>query len=529
MMRAAYYWISVLLLAAIGTAYVFWHPIAWLLVLAVPYILIGLYDINSRHNVLRNYPVIGHLRYMMEFISPEIRQYFVETNQSGRPFNREMRTLIYRRSKGDGDTLPFGTQQDITVQGYDFAYHSLAPRVPPEETARVTVGGPQCSRPYDASRLNVSGMSFGALSGNAILALNRGALLGGFAHNTGEGGLSRYHLRHGGDIIWQIGTGYFGCRTPDGGFDPEQFREKAQLDAVKMVEIKLSQGAKPSHGGVLPGVKVNREIATARGVAPGEDCISPPAHSEFASPEGLLEFVARLREMSGGKPVGFKLCLGIRSEFLAICKAMRSTGVLPDFITVDGAEGGTGAAPVEFTDNLGTPINEGLAYVHSALTGAGLRENIRLIASGKVATGFDMVIKHALGAELCNVARPMMFSIGCIQALRCNTNTCPTGITTQDPRRSRALDVETKHVRVRNLHDATLGSFLDLTGALGHDDPDRLTPDLIWHRRTDGPAVTYAEIYSFLRPNQLLEGGSLPADWERDWRRADAGSFRPAA
>ncbi|HYW93766.1 MAG TPA: FMN-binding glutamate synthase family protein [Gammaproteobacteria bacterium] len=529
MMRAVYYGVSALVLAVIGAVYVFWHPIAWLLVLAVPYILIGLYDINSPHNVLRNYPVIGHLRYMMEFISPEIRQYFVETNQSGRPFNREMRTLIYRRSKGNGDTLPFGTQQDITVQGYDFAYHSLAPRVPPAETARIAVGGPQCSHPYDASRLNISGMSFGALSGNAILALNRGALLGGFAHNTGEGGLSRYHLRHGGDIVWQIGTGYFGCRTPDGGFDPEQFREKARLDAVKMIEIKLSQGAKPSHGGVLPGVKVNGEIAAARGVALGEDCISPPAHSEFGSPEGLLEFVARLREMSGGKPVGFKLCLGIRSEFLAICKAMRSTGILPDFITVDGAEGGTGAAPVEFTDNLGTPINEGLAYVHSALTGAGLRENIRLIASGKVATGFDMVIKHALGAELCNVARPMMFSLGCIQALRCNTNTCPTGVTTQDPRRSRALDVETKHVRVRNLHGATLKSFLDLTGALGHDDPDRLTPDLIWHRRTDGPAVTYADIYSFLRPNQLLEGVSLPADWEGAWHRADARSFRPAA
>ncbi len=527
MMRIIYYWVCALLLGAVVVAGPFWPPVTWLLVLAVPYVLIGIYDILSPHNVLRNYPVIGHLRYIMEFISPEIRQYFVETNQSGRPFNREIRTLIYRRSKGEGDTLPFGTQQDIVAQGYDFAYHSLAPRKPVPERARLGVGGPQCTRPYDASRLNISAMSFGALSGNAIMALNKGARLGGFAHNTGEGGLSPYHLQHGGDIIWQIGTGYFGCRRPGGGFDPEQFREKSHLDAVKMIEIKLSQGAKPSHGGVLPGVKVNREIANARGVTPGQDCISPPAHSEFASPAGLLQFVARLRELSGGKPVGFKLCLGIRSEFLAVCKAMRTTGILPDFITVDGAEGGTGAAPVEFTDNLGTPVNEGLAYVHSALTGVGLREDIRLIASGKVATGFDMVIKHALGAEMCNVARPMMFSIGCIQALRCDRNTCPTGITTQDPRRSRALDVETKHVRVRNLHEATVRSFLDLTGALGYADPDQLSPEVIWQRTTGGKARTYAELFPWLEPGQLLEARALDPHWSREWHAADPASFAP--
>ena len=524
MPRIIFYWISAISLALVAGLYWVWPPVLFLLILVVPYIGIGIYDIRSPHNVLGNYPVIGHLRYFFEFIAPELRQYFVETNQSGRPFNREQRGLIYARAKGETDTQPFGTQQDISDNGYEFAYHAIATRNPGESSKRITVGGPDCTQPYDASRLNISAMSFGALSANAIMALNWGAKLGGFAHNTGEGGLSPYHLKYGGDIIWQLGTGYFGCRTPDGGFDAEEFRKKASLDAVKMIEIKLSQGAKPSHGGVLPGAKVNAEIAKARGVAEGETCVSPPQHREFDSPEGLLRFVARLRELCGGKPVGFKLCVGKRSEFMGICKAMLETGISPDFITVDGAEGGTGAAPVEFTDRLGTPTNEALVFVDSCLKGVNLREQIRIIASGKIASGFDMVTKMALGADMCNVARPMMFAVGCIQALRCDRNTCPTGVATQDPRRSRALKVEDKHERSRNLHHAMMESFVDLLGAMGLDDAEQLKPNLISHRVNDGPAQPYSQIYEFLAPGDLL-GEYVPPAYRDDWEAARADRF----
>lgn len=527
MMRIAFYYAAIGILLVIAGVYFVWPPILYALVVVGPLILLGIRDIYSPHNVLSNYPVIGHLRYIFEFISPEIRQYFVETNQSGRPYNREIRNLIYSRAKAEKDTLPFGTQRDIDLEGYEFAYHSLAPSEVDESAARVLVGGPDCSQPYSASRLNISAMSFGALSSHAIMAMNKGARHGNFAHNTGEGGLSPHHLRHGGDIIWQIGTGYFGCRTKDGGFDPDAFKEKASLDNVKMVEVKLSQGAKPSHGGVLPGAKVNAEIAEARGVPVGETCVSPPAHRTFSTPEGLLEFVAHLRELCGGKPVGFKLCLGVRSEFLGICKAMLKTGITPDFITVDGAEGGTGAAPVEFTDSLGTPINEGLAYVHNALTGVDLRERIRVIASGKIATGFDMVTKIALGADLCNAARPFMFSVGCIQALRCDTNTCPTGVTTQDPRRIRALRVDNKYIRVSNYHRATIKNFLDLTGAMGLDHPDKLKPAHIYHRVLDTPyARDFSQLVEFLQPGELL-GERVPRRFAADWQRASAERFQP--
>lgn len=524
MPRIIFYWISAAALALVAGLYWVWPPILFLLILIIPYIVIGVVDIRSPHNVLGNYPVIGHLRYFFEFIAPELRQYFVETNQSGRPFNREQRGLIYARAKGQTDTQPFGTQQDISDNGYEFAYHAIATRTPAEAVRRVRVGGPDCTQPYDASRLNISAMSFGALSANAIMALNWGAKLGGFAHNTGEGGLSPYHLKYGGDIIWQLGTGYFGCRTADGGFDAEEFRRKAAQDAVKMIEIKISQGAKPSHGGVLPGAKVNAEIAKTRGVTEGETCVSPPQHREFDSPEGLLHFVVRLRELCGGKPVGFKLCIGKRSEFMGICKAMLKTGITPDFITVDGAEGGTGAAPVEFTDRLGTPVNEGLVFVDSCLKGINLRDRIRVIASGKIASGFDMVTKMALGADMCNVARPMMFAVGCIQALRCDRNTCPTGVATQDARRSRALKVEDKYERSRNLHHAMMESFVDLLGAMGLGDPGELGPTLIYHRVDDGPAQPYSQIYPFLGPGDLL-GDDLPAAYRDDWEAARAERF----
>lgn len=524
MMRIVFYYISVISLIAVALIHWIWPPVLFLLILIIPYIVIGIWDIRSPHNVLSNYPVIGHLRYIFEFIAPEMRQYFLETNQSGRPFNREQRSLVYARAKGVNDTRPFGTQQDICDDGYTFAQHSLAPKPPAEDGARILVGGPDCTKPYLASRLNISAMSFGALSSHAIMALNKGAKLGGFAHNTGEGGLSPHHLKYGGDIFWQIGTGYFGCRTRDGGFDPEAFKDKACRDVVKMIEIKLSQGAKPAHGGVLPGAKVSPEIAATRGVEIGEDCISPPAHREFTTPEGLLEYVARLRELCGGKPVGFKLCVGERREFMGICKAMLSTGITPDFITVDGAEGGTGAAPVEFSDNLGTPVHEALVLVHSCLVGIGLRDRIRVIASGKVASGFDMVTLVALGADMCNAARTMMFTLGCIQALRCDKNTCPTGVATQDPRRIRALRVESKHVRVRNFHDATVKSFLDLVGALGVAHPGELTPDRILHRVEAGPAQRFPDIYPYLGENELL-GENINRAYASDWAAACADSF----
>lgn len=524
MPRIIFYWISVAALALVAGLYWVWPPVLFLLILIVPYIGVGIYDIVSPYNVLGNYPVIGHLRYFFEFIAPELRQYFLETNQSGRPFNREQRTLIYARASGKTDTQPFGTQQDVSDDGYEFTYHAIATKTPDDAIKRIDVGGPGCSQPYNASRLNISAMSFGALSANAIMALNWGAKLGGFAHNTGEGGLSPYHLKYGGDIIWQLGTGYFGCRTQDGGFDADEFRRKALGETVKMIEIKISQGAKPSHGGVLPGAKVNAEIAQARGVPQGQTCVSPPMHREFDSPEGLLRFVVRLRELCDGKPVGFKLCIGKRPEFMGICKAMLKTGITPDFITVDGAEGGTGAAPVEFTDRFGTPINEALVFVHSCLLGIGLRDRIRVIASGKVASGFDIVTKLALGADMCNVARPMMFSVGCIQALRCDRNTCPTGVATQDARRSRALKVEDKRQRPRNLHHAMIESFVDLLGAMGLEHPGQLGPELIYHRVNDGPAQPYSQIYPYLTRGELLGDRIHPA-YSDHWAAAHAERF----
>lgn len=525
-MRLAFYILSTVALAAIFLAGIAVPAILWLLLVTLPIVALGLYDIFvSTSNVLRNYPVIGHLRYMLEFISPEIQQYFIETPQSGRPYNREQRAVIYRRAKGVTDTTPFGTVRDLDNNGAEFAFHSLAPKHVAQSFGRITVGGPQCTKPYNASRLNISGMSFGALSSRAVEAMNKGANRGGFAQSTGEGGLSPYHLKHGGDIIWQIGTGYFSCRTGDGRFDPDAFAKRATQDVVKMIEVKLSQGAKPSHGGILPAAKISEEISHIRLVPTGEDCLSPPAHPEFDSPRGLLEFVARLRALSGGKPTGFKLCLGVRSEFMGIVKAMIETGILPDFITVDGSEGGTGAAPPEFSDSLGTPINEALPFIHAALVGAGLRENIRIIASGKVVSGFDMVTKLALGADICAVARPMMFAVGCIQARRCNNNDCPTGVATQDPVRMAAVDVESKHIRVANYHAATVESFLELTGAMGLEDPDRLTPDHIFRRVDDGPAQTFAQLYEYLAPGALRDGNLPPGPHADAWAAASAEHF----
>lgn len=510
------------LLVMAGVALV-WSPVLWGMLLVVPVVLLGVADMTqSKHAVRRNFPVIGHGRYLLEQIRPEINQYFVESNYDGRPFSRNDRSVVYQRAKGELDTLPFGTQRDVYAVGYEWINHSLAPVHPDESLSRVIVGGPQCRQPYSASMLNVSAMSYGSLSKNAVLALNTGAKIGGFAHNTGEGGLSPYHLEPGGDLIWQIGTGYFSCRTRDGRFSVDEFQKRATLDTVKMIEVKLSQGAKPGHGGILPAAKLTPEIVQIRGVAPNEDVISPPAHTAFATPLELLTFLQTLRDASGGKPVGFKLCVGKRHEFLGIIKAMLESGIMPDFITVDGAEGGTGAAPMEFSDSVGTPLCEGLSFVHYALVGAGLRDHIRIIASGKVNTGFQIATKVALGADMCNAARAMLFAIGCIQALRCNTNRCPTGVATQDPDLVQGLHVGDKSTRVARFHRETVKSFFEVLGSAGFQRPGDLKPWFVMRRVNSGEVRSYHEIYPPLEPGSMLNGsvnGSMGRAW--DTARAD--------
>jgi glutamate synthase domain-containing protein 2 len=525
MARQVYYIISILSLLIIAALAFVWLPILYFLILVIPYILLGIYDMKiSTHSVLRLYPVIGHLRYLFEFIRPEIQQYFVATNLSGRPFSREVRSLVYARAHRKEDAHPFGTEHDINEPDYFYAHHSLNVKKVPEEAARILVGNSQCQKPYLASRINISGMSFGAISATAVEAMNLGAKMANIAQNTGEGGLTKYHLQQGGDIIWQLGTGYFGCRDTNGNFDPKQFKEKANLDAVKMIEIKISQGAKPSHGGLLPGAKISAEIAEFRGVLMGVDCLSPATHKEFSTPIELMDFITRLREMTSGKPIGFKLCIGVPSEFMGICKAMLKTGVIPDFITVDGAEGGTGAAPLEFSNRFGMPLNEGLAFVHNCLVGINLRDKIRVIASGKVATSFDVVMKWALGADMINQGREMMFAIGCIQALRCHTNTCPTGIATQDPRRAQAIVVKEKAPHIKNYYDATMKAALDLTGAMGVDHPDHLTPDMIYHRMSEGRSASYAQVFHYIEAGNLLSE-KIHHTFKHAWEKSSAEYF----
>ncbi|MEU5214171.1 FMN-binding glutamate synthase family protein [Streptomyces sp. NPDC020742] len=507
------------MLAAAVTAWC-WIPAGVLGALSV----LGLWDIlQRRHSVLRNYPVLGHLRFLLEGIRPELQQYFIERNYDGRPFDRDVRSLVYQRSKGTDAEEPFGTDRDVYAEGYEFLVPSMTPRPVPDKPPMVRVGGPDCTRPYEMALLNVPAMSFGALSTNAIVALNQGAARGGFAHDTGEGGLSEYHLRHGGDLIWEIGTGYFGCRTEDGGFDERQFADKAAHGHVTCVALKLSQGAKPGIGGVLPGSKVNAEIAGVRGVPAGRTVISPPYHRVFDTPRELVLFLARMRELAGGKPTGFKLCLTSRRQFLAVCKAMLAEDVTPDFIVVDGAEGGTGAAPPEFADHLGTPLTEGLTTVHSALVGTGLRDRIRIGASGKIATGTDIVKRLIQGADYTNAARAMMFAVGCIQAQRCHTNTCPVGVATQDPRRARALDVEDKSERVRRFQEATVRSAVQIMASMGVTDPADLRPHML-RRRVDATTVlSGAEMYDLLAPGELL--ADPPRTWAEDWAAADPDRF----
>lgn len=475
-----WFWAGVILLLMAGTGlfygYGFLPVVHGLMGLLL---VVALYDYFQRpHTILRNFPLLGHFRYAFEFISPEIQQYFIERNTDGKPFSRNERALAYQRAKNVIDTRPFGTQLELNLSHYEGIRHSMFPVAIPEEVPRVRIGGPACQQPYKASLLNISAMSYGALSSRAIHALNRGARMGHFYHNTGEGGLSDYHLQEGGDLVWQIGTGYFGCRTDEGAFDPEAFQKTARLEPVKMIEIKLSQGAKPGHGGVLPAQKNTPEIARIRKIKPYETVFSPPAHSAFQNPEGLMHFVQKLRALSGGKPVGFKLCLGRAEEFLDLCKAMKKTGIQPDFITVDGAEGGTGAAPMEFADSVGLPLQPALIFVHQALEKNQLREHIRLIASGKVISGAGILKALALGADLCHSARGFMFALGCIQALRCNSNDCPTGVATQRPGLERGLDVKDKAQRVAHFHRNTLHAAMELMAASGVRHPGAVSMDI---------------------------------------------------
>jgi glutamate synthase domain-containing protein 2 len=497
----------------------------WLFVFAAPLIGMGVYDmLQTSHSIRRNFPLLGRMRYLFESIRPEIHQYFVESNSSGRPFSRQERSLVYQRAKNVNDTLPFGTELDVYQVGYEWMNHSLAAKPAAHDPPRIRVGGPDTKKPYHAAILNVSGMSYGALSPNAIRALNKGAKLGGFAHNTGEGGISPYHREHGGDLIWQVGTGYFGCRNARGEFDRGAFKAASVDDQIKMIEIKLSQGAKPGHGGILPKHKVTAEIARIRLVPMGADVISPPTHSAFGTPIELCEFIAELRELSGGKPVGFKLCIGKRREFLALCKAMHETRIMPDFITVDGGEGGTGAAPLEFTNVLGTPLVEALIFVHNALVGTNLREHVKVLASGRLMTGFDLAKRIALGADICMSARAMMFALGCIQAQQCNTNLCPTGVATQRPDLVKGLDVSDKAVRVCNFQRNTVHAFAELMAAAGLTQPSELRPWHILRRIAPNTVQHYGEIYEYLSPGALLSDRA-PASFARAWAAASAEGF----
>ena len=527
--RLRYITLTIALAAAVASALLAQNlPVLWIVSgLATVLTLLGLHDLTQKqHSVLRNYPITAHLRFLLEQVRPEIRQYFLEDDTHGTPFARKKRAVVYQRAKGQLDKVPFGTQLDVYASDFEWLGHSLAAKEPSQEPFRVKIGGPACARPYSASIFNVSAMSFGALSANAVRALNKGAKMGGFAQDTGEGGLSQYHREHGGDLIWEIGSGYFGCRNADGTFAPDRFIETARLDQVKMIEIKISQGAKPGHGGVLPGAKVTSEIAAARGVPVGQDCISPPRHSAFSTPLEMMKFVSSLRELSGGKPTGFKLCIGHPWEFMAICKAMQQTGITPDFIVIDGTEGGTGAAPLEFVDHIGMPLRDGLMFVQNVLVGMNLRDHIRLGAAGKITSAFDIARVMALGADWCNAARGFMFAVGCIQAQACHTDRCPTGVSSQDPFRQSALVVDDKAERVFRFHQSTLRALAEVTAAAGLDHPNQIRAQHLWRRLAPNRVENFAQIYRPLEPGALL-AGTDDARFATAWAMARSDSFAP--
>ena len=530
-MRKGFIILSILLVAGLlALGYFVESSWFWILLGLSPLLILGWIDVlQTKHALKRNFPLVGRSRYIAEWMRPKLYQYFVEPDTDGRPFSRLKRNIVYQRSKLVNDTTPFGTQLNVYDEGYEWMNHSIAALDPHKlnQHPRVTIGGKACKQPYDCSIFNVSAMSFGSLSKNAIMALNGGAKLGDFAHNTGEGGIAPHHDKFGGDLIYQIGTGYFGCRTDDGNFDAELFRQRTAADNVKMVEIKLSQGAKPGHGGILPAKKATPEIAKIRNIKPYEAVLSPPFHKAFNTPIGLLKFVQKCKDLSGGKPIGFKLCIGHKSEFLAICKAMVETGIKPDFISIDGGEGGTGAAPLEFSNSVGVPAKEGLTFAYNALVGFDIKKEITLIASGKIVSGFDIFKNISLGADACYSARAMMMALGCIQALECNHNTCPTGVASQDPDLVKGLDVTDKKVRVANYHKETVKVFVELMGAAGLDHPDQINRSHVYQRVEQHLSRSYQDLYPYITEGCLLNEESVPRRWKKYMAMADPSSFRP--
>lgn len=510
----------------LGFSFSWWfYPLAAIFLLATG---ITLYDIfQNKHAITKNFPLLGRSRYLAEWLRPKLYQYFIEPDTDGRPFNRIDRSLIYARAKNEVGTTPFGTQLNVYKEGYEWMNHSIAAidHHDIEADQRVEIGGPDCKQPYSCSLFNVAAMSFGSLSKNAVMALNGGAAIGGFAHNTGEGGISPYHDKFEGDLIYQIGTGYFGCRSEEGGFSPQLYKERTAAPNVKMIELKLSQGAKPGHGGILPAKKVTKEISRIRNVKMGEDVLSPPYHKAFKTPIELMHLMKQMRDLSGGKPVGFKLCIGHKAEFLSLCKAMLETGITPDFITVDGGEGGTGAAPVEFSNAVGMPFKEGLAFAYNALEGFGLKTKIKIMTSGKIVSGFHVFRALALGADACYSARAMMMAVGCIQALECNKNTCPTGVATQKEHLVKGLDVSDKKHRVAQYHKETIKAFVELMGASGINNADRINRAHV-HRRIDSvQAKRYDQIYPYIRRGCLLNTDTIPEDWKEDMELSDPNTF----
>ena len=530
-MRKSFLIFSILCLAAsIFLGYQVHKGFYYLLIITAPLFVLTLIDVTQkRHALLRNFPVLGRTRYMAEWLRPKLYQYFIEPDTDGRPFSRLKRNIIYQRAKNVLDTAPFGTQLNVYDEGYEWMNHSINALDPHklDHDPKVKIGGKDCTQPYDCSVFNVAAMSFGSLSKNAIMALNGGAAIGGFAHNTGEGGISPYHNKFNGDLIYQIGTGYFGCRDEEGNFSDSLFKERTAADNVKMIEIKLSQGAKPGHGGILPAKKATPEIAKIRNIEPYKDVLSPPYHRAFNTPVGLLHFVKKCRDLSGGKPIGFKLCLGHRSEFVSICKAMIQTGIRPDFITVDGSEGGTGAAPLEFSNSVGTPYKEALSFIYNTLVGFDLKTDIILIASGKIVSGFDIFKSIALGADVCYSARAMMMAVGCIQALECNKNTCPTGVATQDESLIKGLVVEEKKVRVANYHKDTVESFVHLMAAAGIDHLDKINRTHVYLRVDEHVAKSYYDLYPYQPEGCLLSKSSYPEEYKMLMAVSDPKTFEP--
>ncbi|MBP7370146.1 MAG: FMN-binding glutamate synthase family protein [Arenimonas sp.] len=529
--RSWFFWLC--LLAVAISAYAFLNQqrgAGWFLLLFGSLVLVGIHDVLQHKSAIkRNYPILSHVRFLIESVRPELRQYLFESDTDELPFSRQQRSIVYQRAKQELDKRPFGTQGNVYADNYEWMNHSLQPQAVATEAFRIKVGGKQCTKPYQAAVFNISAMSFGALSANAIRALNLGAKKGGFYHDTGEGSISRYHLEHGGDLVWNIGSGYFGCRNDDGTFSDDKFTENARRESVKMIEIKLSQGAKPGQGGILPGAKVSAEIAEARGVKAGEDCLSPSKHSAFSTPHELLQFIQKLRELSGGKPVGFKLCIGHVWEWYAIAKAMQQSQILPDFIVVDGGEGGTGAAPLEFSDHVGMPLREALMIVHQTLVGLNLRSEIKIGAAGKIITGFDIARTLAIGADWCNAARGFMFAVGCIQSQSCHTDRCPTGVATQDPSRQKGLDPLDKSERVYHFQKNTVKALAELLAASGLSHPEQLGPEHIIRRVSNTLVLPLSKVYPQLTPGSLLHGEPAHESLREYWQESTADSFAAPA